>query len=229
MKVAAIVPSAGMGRRLNSDIEKPYIKLNGMPMLVHTLRQLSNNKKISEIVVVVRGDRIEYVKNEIVSKYRIRDTIVVAGGSKRQDSVWNGLRKVSKDMEYILIHDGVRPFINNKLINSLLKAAVRFKASVLCVPVKPTLKVVGKDNLIKYTPDRNVYMEAQTPQVFKRSVIEKAYKMGYERDIKATDDSMLVEMTGIKPKIVLGSYNNIKITTKEDLELAKILFKNGNR
>lgn len=225
MKVAAIVPSAGIGKRLDSCIEKPYIKLNGKPILAHTLRRLSDNKKISEIIVVVRRDKIEYVANEIVSKYRIRDTIVVAGGRKRQDSVWNGLRKVSKDIGYILIHDGVRPFINNELIDSLLKASVRFKASVLCVPVKPTLKIISKDNLIKWTPDRGIYMEAQTPQVFKRNIIEKAYEMSYKNAIKATDDSMLVEMTGIKPKIVLGSYNNIKITTKEDLELAQILIK----
>ena len=147
------------------------------------------------------------------------------GGKERSDSVYNALKAVSKDADYILIHDGIRPFITDKFIESLLKKVSRFNAVVAAVPVKPTLKFVNKNGFIKNTPPRECFWEAQTPQVFRRDLIEKAYKIARKKKITATDDSSLVERIGVKPKIVMGSYSNIKITTKEDLELAKIIIK----
>lgn len=232
MKVAAIVPAAGKGRRIRSKIEKPYIKLCGKPIIAHTLTRLSRNKHICEIVVAVSKKKANTFRREIIDKYGIRNVKIVNGGRERRDSVFNALKNVSNNIDYILIHDCVRPFITDGLIDSSLRAARRFGASVVGVPVKPTLKYIGKSNHILYTPDRRNFWEAQTPQVFKRDLLKKAYNLIHKsmsarahKRMNITDDSMLVEQLGTRPKLVLGSYSNIKITTQEDLELAKILLK----
>lgn len=225
MKVAAIIPAAGAGTRLTSKIQKPYIKICGKPILAHTLAAISRNKDITEILVSVGKDKLDKARKEIIERYNIKKARLVIGGEARGDSVYNALKVVSKDVDYVLIHDGIRPFITNELIKVLLKEVPRFKAVIAAVPVKPTLKIVGKNRFIENTPSRECFWEAQTPQVFKRDLIEKAYENARKNNIKATDDSSLVERLGVKPKIVMGSYSNIKITTKEDLGLAKILFK----
>ncbi|MFC1621448.1 2-C-methyl-D-erythritol 4-phosphate cytidylyltransferase [Candidatus Omnitrophota bacterium] len=221
MNVAAIVPAAGKGRRAKSKIDKPYIKLCGKSILAHTLARLSKNKHIKEIIVSVDKKHITKVKG-----FRIKNIKVVAGGRERKHSVLNALKSISGNIDYVLIHDGVRPFITDKLINASLKAARSFGASVVAVPVKPTLKYAGKNGCVARTPDRTKFWEAQTPQVFKRGLIEKAYKAIGKKNI--TDDSMLVELLGVKPKLVMGSYSNIKITTQEDLKLAEMLMKIPN-
>jgi len=225
MKVAVIVPAAGAGTRLKSRTQKPYIALGGKPILARTLVALSGNKNITEILVSVSKDKLNKARREIIEKYNIKKATLVIGGKERSDSVYNALKAVSKDADYILIHDGIRPFITDKFIESLLKKVSRFNAVVAAVPVKPTLKFVNKNGFIKNTPPRECFWEAQTPQVFRRDLIEKAYKIARKKKITATDDSSLVERIGVKPKIVMGSYSNIKITTKEDLELAKIIIK----
>jgi len=224
MKVAAIVPAAGKGRRLKSKIDKPYIRLYGKPIIAHTLSRLSANKHISEIIIAVKKEKLAHFRRDIINRFKIKKARAVAGGRERIDSVYSALKEVSKEIDYILIHDGIRPFITHSLIDASLKAAISNGASVIAVPVKPTLKYVGRNRYIQYTPDRRDYWEAQTPQVFRRDLIEKAYRKIGRKRVNMTDDSMLVEYIGVKPKIVLGSYGNIKITTKEDLELAKILY-----
>ena len=223
MKVAAIVPAAGAGTRLKSRIQKPYIYLGGKPILARTLITLSRNKNITEILVSVGKGKLDKARKEIIEKYNIKKAKLVIGGKERSDSVYNALKAVSGDADYILIHDGIRPFITNKFIEVLLKEVSRFNAVVAAVPVKPTLKFVGKNGFIKGTPSRECFWEAQTPQVFKRSLIEKAYKIARKKKITATDDAALVERIGVKPKVVMSSYSNIKITTKEDLAFAKLL------
>ena len=224
MKVAAIVPSAGKGARLKSRTQKPYIKLIDKPILAHTLIMLSKNKRIKEIILAVAKEKAAHA-GKMIDRYGIKNVKLVIGGRERRDSVYNALKAVSHDIDYILIHDGIRPFITDELIEALLKAASKCGAAIAGVPVKPTLKIIGKNSFIEHTPSREIYWEAQTPQVFKRDLIENAYKSAIEKNIQATDDSMLAERIGVKPKIVFGSYGNIKITTKEDLELAKILIK----
>ncbi|MFC1666845.1 2-C-methyl-D-erythritol 4-phosphate cytidylyltransferase [Candidatus Omnitrophota bacterium] len=224
IKVAAIVPAAGKGRRIKSKIEKPYIKLCGKPILAHTLLILSRNKLINEIIVAVSKKRIDKVRREIINRFKIKKVTLVSGGKERKDSVFNALKGLSNDIDYVLIHDGIRPFITNSLIKASLKTAQRFGACIIAVPVKPTLKYLGKGGRIQYTPDRRNFWEAQTPQVFRRDLIEQAYKAACGKKSNVTDDSMLVEEIGVKPKVVLGSYSNIKITTREDLKLARILY-----
>lgn len=225
MKVAAIVPSAGSGTRLKSRVQKPYIKIAGKPILARTLLALSKNKDIKEILVSVGKDKLNKAQKEIIERYNIKKARLIIGGRVRGDSVYNALKAVSRDMDYILIHDGIRPFVRDELIETLLKEASQFKAAIAAVPVKPTLKFAGKGSFVKDTPSREYFWEAQTPQVFEKSLIEKAYKIARKKKIVATDDSSLVERIGVKPKIVMGSYSNIKITTREDLELAKIILK----
>lgn len=225
MKVAALVPAAGKGRRIKSKTEKPYIKLFGKPILAHTLIKLSKNRYIDEIIVAVNKNKIPKVNREIIKRFRIKKVKLVAGGKQRKDSVFNALKNISSDIDYVLIHDCVRPFISNNLIHSSLKAAKTFGASVVCVPILPTLKHISKNGLIQHTPDRSNFWGAQTPQVFRRDLIERSYKKLGKKKLNITDDSMLVEMIGIKPKLIMGSYSNIKITTPEDLELAKLFMK----
>ncbi len=227
MRVAAIVPAAGKGKRINSKIDKPYIKLCGKPIIAHTLLRLSKNRHIYEIIVAVSRKRIDRFRQDIVKRYRIKKVKAVIGGRKRQDSVSNALKGISKDIDYVLIHDCARPFVTDSLIESSLRAAQRFGASVVGVPVKSTLKKIGKRGCIDYTPERRYFWEAQTPQVFRKELIERAYRRAKKKKVHATDDSMLVENIRVKPKVVLGSYSNIKITTPEDLELARILLKNS--
>lgn len=225
MKVAAIIPAAGKGKRIKSRVEKPYIKINGKPILAWTLLQISRHRAIKEIIVAVSRDKIQKAQRCIIDNYGVKKTRLVVGGRERKDSVFKALEIVSPDIDYILIHDCNRPFINSVLINDSLRAARRFGAAVVGVPVKQTLKRVKRDSYIYHTPDRRDFWEAQTPQVFRRTLIEKAYKNAARKKINATDDSMLVEAMGTRPRIVMGSYSNIKITTKEDLGLARLFLK----
>lgn len=223
MKVAAIVLAAGKGKRIKSKIHKPYINLHGKPIIIHTLLRLSANRHITEIIVAVSKKKRYKARREIINRFRIKKVRIVSGGKERRDSVFNALKNVSKDVDYVLIHDCVRPFVTDRLIERSLKAAQRFSASVAAVPVKPTLKYVGKNKRIFSTVDRKNLWEAQTPQVFKRTLVERAYRKLDRKKLNVTDDSMVVELLGVRPMVVLGSYNNIKITTREDLELARIL------
>jgi len=225
MNVAAIVPAAGAGTRLRSRIEKPYINIGNKPILSRTLLALSRNKDIKEILVSVGKDKLARARKKIIQRYNIKKARLVIGGKERSDSVYNALKAVSEDMDYILIHDGIRPFVTDGLIRVLLKEASRHGAAIAAVPVKCTLKLGNKNGFIKGTPPREYYWEAQTPQAFKRDLIDRAYGLARKKRVLATDDSMLVERLGVKPKIVFGSYSNIKITTKEDLELARVLIK----
>lgn len=226
MRVAAIVPAAGKGTRIKSRTEKPYIRIKGKPMLAWTLLRLSRIKDIKEIVVAVGRNRLQRAQRDIIDRYKIKKTRLVEGGRERKDSVEKALRSISPRIDYVLIHDGSRPFVGDSVIKASLKEARRSGAAVAAVPVKPTLKYAANDGRIRYTPDRRVLWEAQTPQVFKRDLIEKAYKEAAGKKVSATDDSMLVEAIGVRPRIVMGSYRNIKVTTREDLELAKILMTN---
>lgn len=222
MRATCIVPSAGKGKRLSSKENKPFISLKGKPLLLYTLKALEKCKVINEIIVVVSPDKIKTCK-KLIKKYGIsKVSVVVAGGRKRFNSVKNGLKKI-KEADFILIHDGVRPFIEESTIKKVLRAARRYGAALCATPLKQTLKIINKNSFIKNTPKRSTLWEAQTPQAFKKDLILKAYKNATSHD--ATDDSSLVEKMGRKVKIIKGSYRNIKITTPEDLALAEILLK----
>lgn len=225
MRVTAIVPAAGSGRRLKAEVEKPYILLKRKPIIVHTLKRLSSSPLISEIILAVNNKYITLAL-DLIKKFKIKKIkAVVAGGKTRAQSVYNCLRYISESSDIVLIHDGVRPGIDNQLIAKVVKGAKQFKAAIVAIPVIATLKEVNSRLMVKTTLPRNKIWAVQTPQVFSKDLIVEAYAKAKSKRNKATDDAFLVEQLGRPVKIVEGTYLNIKITTKEDLILAKAILR----
>lgn len=227
MKNSVIIVAAGSGKRMKSTIAKQYIELKGRTILSYTVETFEKSDNIDEIILVTSQEVIDFVTKNIVNKYQFTKVkAVVAGGAERQDSVYNGLKKVSKDTDVVLIHDGVRPFVNDSYITKLESIAMEFGACVLGAPVKDTIKICDSEGYIVDTPNRSTLWLAQTPQCFKYDVIINAYEKAYKEGYTGTDDSVLVEKTGVKVKMVEGDYNNIKITTPEDLYIGEVILEN---
>lgn len=239
MKVVAIVPSAGKGERMgepvrrNSESEggkKEFLFLGDKPILAHTLKPLEDHPRISEIILVVDEKSVEKCKREIVEKYvfkKVKEVIV--GGEERQDSVYKGLKRVAKDCDIVLIQDGARPFLTEDLITRSIEGAEKHKAAAVAVPCIDTIKFARKENnMALETLDREYLWMAQTPQTFRYEIILRAYQKAKKEKFRGTDDASLVERAGIPIKIVRGSYDNIKITTPEDLILAEAILKKRN-
>ncbi|MFH1269702.1 MAG: 2-C-methyl-D-erythritol 4-phosphate cytidylyltransferase [Candidatus Omnitrophota bacterium] len=226
MYVTAILLAAGKGLRLKSNVPKPLIKINSKPLIIYSLDTLGKHPGIKEIIVVANRRNLEEIQGYI-RRFRLNKVKdVVLGGEVRRDSVAKGLKAIDGRTDLVLIHDGARPFIDNGTVSSLIKAAVISGAAIVGVPVKATIKKVKgrKVNTVDKTLDRNNLWEIQTPQVFKKELILKAYKRFGNADV--TDDAMLVEKLGEDVSVVRGTYNNIKITTPEDLILAGAISKN---
>lgn len=226
MKAVAIIPAGGLGRRMGNEISKQYLLLNGVPILVHTLRKFEGASAIDDVILVVPEDHIEYSRKMIVEEYHLsKVSRVLAGGRKRQDSVKNGLDAVGIDCDIVVIHDGVRPFISEDLINISVHKVLEDGAVVVGVPVSDTVKSVGSDGLIEKTIDRRTLWLTQTPQTFRREVVKTAYEKACEDNFYGTDDALLVERIGIKVRMITGSYDNIKITTPEDIAVGEEIIK----
>lgn len=222
MKISAIIPAAGIGVRMGSGIKKPYLKIGSKPILAHTLQVFEKSLVVDDIFVVVSDEDIKRCKDEVINPYNFHKVAdVLAGGKTRQASVFNGIQRTSDDTDIIIVHDGVRPFITEKIIETSVESAFQWGAAVVAVPVKDTIKVADNDNFVSSTPDRSQLWAIQTPQVFRREILIKAHLYAQEQNIDATDDSALVEKLGYKVKLVMGNYRNIKITTPEDLVIAK--------
>ena len=174
---------------------------------------------IPEKGVVVKEDESEFFKKEILDKYNFKNVKIAYGGKERQDSVYNGLKLLDEKCDVVLIHDGARPFVSDKIIDKSIEEAKEHKAIVVGVPVKDTIKVIDNDKNIVDTPNRSVLWAVQTPQTFDYNILIDAYKDAFKNKFYGTDDAMLVERIGYKVKMLEGSYNNIKITTQEDLNI----------
>lgn len=222
MYVTAIVVAAGKGLRLKSKIPKPLVKINSRPVIIYSLSTLSRHPSIKDIIVVANRNNLEDIRGKI-RQYRINKVrAVVLGGRLRQDSVFNGLKKIDSRTDLVLIHDAARPFATENLISSLIKTAKAYGAAIAGVPVKATIKKTrGQNKVVEKTIERNALWEIQTPQVFKKELILKAYKKF--GNIGVTDDAMLVEKLKRSVRVVLGAYNNIKITSPEDLMIARAI------
>lgn len=228
-KCTAIVLAAGQGKRMGTKVQKQYLEIDGKPVLYYSLKAFEDSNLIDEIILVVGENQKEYCEKEIVSKYEITKVKkIVQGGAERYHSVWNGLQEIEDG--YVLIHDGARPFVNEEMVQRVYDEVLLYKACVVGMPVKDTIKIADVEGYVDATPERSLLWQVQTPQVFQTSLIKEAYKKMMQSDtIKATDDAMVVEqMLGGKVKLVLGSYENIKITTPEDLEIAEIFVKKIN-
>lgn len=220
-----VIVAAGTGSRMNMGINKQFIKLEGKEIIAYTIEKFYNNSNIEDIVVVVKEDESEFFKKEILDKYNFKNIKIAYGGKERQDSVYNGLKSLDKKCDIVLIHDGARPFVSDKIIDNCIEEVKEHKAIVVGVPVKDTIKVIDNDKNIVDTPNRSVLWAVQTPQTFDYNILIDAYKDAFKSGFYGTDDAMLVERIGYKVKMVEGSYNNIKITTQEDLSVGSQILK----
>ena len=214
-----VIVAAGTGSRMNMGINKQFIKLEGKEIIAYTIEKFYNNSNIEDIVVVVKEDESEFFKKEILDKYNFKNVKIAYGGKERQDSVYNGLKLLDEKCDVVLIHDGARPFVSDKIIDKSIEEAKEHKAIVVGVPEKDTIKVIDNDKNIVDTPNRSVLWAVQTPQTFDYNILIDAYKDAFKNKFYGTDDAMLVERLGYKVKMLEGSYNNIKITTQEDLNV----------
>ena len=218
--ISVIIPAAGYGKRMQTKIPKQLIKISNHTIIYYTLMRFVNDCRIKEIIIPVSQDikkQITKICSEINSFVKIK---IILGGEKRQNSVANGLEVINRNTDIVLIHDAVRPFFSKNIIEDGIKLLKKYDGAVAAVPTINTIKVV-KDNLIKETPRRETLYRINTPQMFNRKAILKAYNYAKTNNYYGTDDSMLMEKIGGKVAIILDSYDNIKITTKSDLIIAR--------
>lgn len=229
-RTAAIVLAAGRGSRMKSKIQKQYLLLKGKPVLYYSLKAFEESF-IDEIILVTGEEEIEYCRKEIVEKYGFtKVSHIVTGGKERYHSVFCGLQALT-DCDYVFIHDGARPFVTEQILERAYETVQKEHACVVGMPVKDTIKLADENGFAKETPRRDLLWMIQTPQVFSYALVKTAYASFLEREqellaqgIKMTDDAMVVETftdTGIR--LVEGSYENLKITTPEDLRIAEAL------
>lgn len=225
---AAIVLAAGQGKRMNSMVPKQYLSIQGRPVLYYTLKVFEESN-VDHIIVVVGQGEVEYCQKHIIKKYGFNKVSnIIEGGQERFHSVYNGLCAL-KHAEYVMIHDGARPFLNVDIIERTIQNVIKYKACVVGMPTKDTIKIADDSNYVRSTPPRNKVWMIQTPQAFDYELIKKAYDdyiNNYE--IAVTDDAMVLELITKHPvKLVEGSYENIKITTPEDILIADAILKNN--
>ena len=224
MKVQVVLVAAGSGTRLKAAKPKALVLLNGKPLVWYSIQTFERSRLISGVILVGHPDHLTSFRR-IVQKGRFKKVCAITpGGETRSDSVSRGLCCVDKDTEVVMVHDAARPLVTEKMISDSLGMMATHEAVIVAVPVKATIKKADPKNLfVTETLARNTLWEVQTPQTFRRSVLDKAHKAKLCCD--PTDDAMLVEKMGVKVKIVPGDYKNIKITTAEDLALIKLLMK----
>ncbi len=225
MHVTAIIPAAGEGSRFGGAVRKQFIALNGLPILSHTLRALAASRALAAMIVVVPPGE-ESRGRDALSLARVDiETEVISGGQERQDSVYKGLQRAKPDTDMVLIHDGVRPFVSREVVLATIEGAEEWGAAVAAVPVTDTVKRVDTGGLVVDTPAREQLWAVQTPQVFRYALLMRAHQSVREHGIVVTDDAAMVERIGVKVKVVRGSYENIKITSEEDLPLADLILR----
>ena len=226
-KVTAIVLAAGKGNRMHSEIPKQYLEVYNKPILYYALHAFEQSQ-VDNIVLVTRQEDIAYCKEQIIDKYGIQKvTDIVQGGEERYWSVYNGL-KTCRETGYVLIHDSARPCIGVERINEMIEEVVRIGACTFGVPVKDTIKVVNEDGYGIDTPPRRYLWQIQTPQVFEAGLIKEAYERLYNDTTAGniTDDAMVVEHYMDRTvKMTMADYKNIKVTTPEDMDIARIFLK----
>ncbi len=222
--VTVLVPAAGSGSRMGGRIKKQFLLLNGMPVLAHTLRRFEEMPEVREIIPIVPEAEMEECLERCVDSQGLKKVRrVVPGGRERQDSVRNGLMAMEPPGGWVMVHDGVRPFVTREMVSELILALDECDGAVLAVPAKDTLKEVGPDRLVRRTLDRRLFWHIQTPQAFPYRVIAEAFRKAYADGFYGTDEASLVERYGGSVRVVAGSYANIKITTPEDMILAKAI------
>lgn len=227
---------------MGTAVQKQYIELNGKPVIYYTLKTFQDSEIIDDIILVVGEGQERFARDEIVEKYQFtKVTAIVPGGAERYDSVWQGLKAVQEQMtpaekrageeSYVFIHDGARMFVDEGILKRGYETVLKYRACVAGMPSKDTVKIVDDDAFAVQTPKRKYVWTVQTPQIFETSLITDAYeKLMEKQDIDVTDDAMVVEQMLHHPvRLFEGSYENIKITTPEDLEIAEGFLKNDKK
>ena len=226
-RIFALIPAAGMGKRMGAGSNKQYLLLDGMPIVARTIQAFQQAPFIEAIYLVIPEAEIPFCRSEVVERYGFTKVrAIVPGGAERQHSVLNGLQAMQgmEPDDLVLIHDGVRPFVSETMLQDAAAAARKAGAAVVAVPVKDTVKVV-RDGYIIETPAREELWLAQTPQAFRYGAILDAHREAAAKGFLGTDDASLIERQGGQVRIVTGDYRNIKITTPEDMILAEAFLK----
>jgi 2-C-methyl-D-erythritol 4-phosphate cytidylyltransferase len=224
--IAAIIPAAGMGLRMGNSTPKPYLCLAGKPILAHTLEVFEKTPEIREVTLAVHPDELNYCQEKVLSPFNFKKVLrLVPGGKERQDSVYHALKALhhEDDLELVLVHDGVRPFVTADQIRLVIEGARRHGGAVLGLPAQDTLKKVTSEGLIKQTLERKDIWQIQTPQAFQAPLLWRAFVEAYSRNFYGTDEASLVEALHLPVAVIPGSPLNLKITTPDDLELAEAI------
>lgn len=224
MKTIAIILAGGKGKRMGAPVSKQFIEIDDKPVIYYTIKKFEEVEEINEIILVLPKDEIDYFKNNIQNRFDFNISRIIEGGAERQDSVYNALRSV-EDADIVLIHDGARAFVTNEIIKNGIRYAKKYGAAAPGVMPKDTIKVKDKDSFSKDTPIRERLVAVQTPQCFNYSLIKECHENVKREKKIVTDDTMVVEQYGHNVYLYEGDYKNIKITTKEDLILAKAFVK----
>ncbi|WKY47314.1 2-C-methyl-D-erythritol 4-phosphate cytidylyltransferase [Eubacteriaceae bacterium ES3] len=223
--ISAIIPAAGQGRRMNAPINKQYLTLNGKPILAHTLEVFEKSELIDEIILVVNENEFRVCRQQVLKPYHFQKVKMIQGGETRQESVYKGILASSEKADLVMVHDGARPLVQEKMIFESILETMEFGATTVGVPSKNTIKVIDEKGMVVSTPKRETLVEIQTPQTFLADLLRKAHEKAIKDDFSGTDDASLVEALPHPVKIVTGHYTNIKITTPEDLIIAESILK----
>lgn len=209
---------------MGSGTPKQFLQLGDVPLLVHVLRVLESNRMISEIVLVVPQDAVTSCREELLPPFAFsKVSSVVAGGTRRQDSVWNGLQSADERTKIVVVHDAVRPFVTGRMVEEVVDGARIHGAAIVAIPLHDTVKRVAADGMIEMTLDRQRLWSAQTPQAFDVELLRQAHRSSQTAGVEATDDAFLVERIGHRVSIVNGSPDNIKVTRPADLVMGEAI------
>jgi len=227
-RVVAILPAAGLGTRMGAETPKQFLELNGVPIVLLSLRRIAACELVTDIIIATRADEVARLEERIKGEKFKQSVRVVKGGDSRQDSVARALEQVPNDAEIVLVHDAVRPFVTREQIARVIEEARRCKAAILGIPAMDTVKEVKRASLpedvalITATIPRERIVLAQTPQAFATTLLKEAFARAAADGINASDEAGLVERLGHDVHVVLGSERNMKITKPADMELARI-------
>ena len=226
MLVNAVIVAAGEGRRMGRNLPKPFLSLAGRPLILRTLSRFAASQ--ARRVILVAAEKEQPKLEQLIRSDRELsglEWLLQPGGRRRQDSVMQGLKRLDRDCQVVVVHDGARPLVAPALIDRCVEAALKEGAVVVGVPVRDTIKAVSPSRRIESTPPRDSLWEIQTPQAFRVEILREAYARAEREGIEATDDAMLVERLGKSVSVLEGDRSNIKITTPEDLLLAEALIR----
>ena len=222
--VAAVVPAGGRGARMGSRTPKQFLQFAGVPLLVHSLRVFEASQTIGEIILVVPETDVTACQKELVPAFGFsKISRVISGGTRRQDSVWNGLQAVNGRTDIVVVHDAVRPFVTEAMVQAVVDRARIHGAALVGIPLRDTIKRVGPDGMIDATLDRQGLWAAQTPQAFNVELLREAHQCGQRDNVDVTDDAGLVERLGHPVSIVTGTADNVKMTRPEDLLIGEAI------